>query len=181
MAPLQLVCFLSIVLFWQLLQHKCKKMFSYNQKMTIVARRRLARQRRFLLQRRTIQRQVVKQLYNYHWISLLIIIIGDIITFLNTPFIDQSVWCKPRAQGYWEAAKAGVFGDGWWYENLWMSKSTFDVLCNQLKPYIEKSITRYLYWQANCCYNLAFSNQHRIQNYFWTVWYRNLNSVQYCL
>ena len=65
------------------------------------------------------------------------------ITLLNTPSVDQSVWCKPQAQGYWEAAKAGVFGDGWWYENLRMSKATFGVLCNQLKPYIQKIITTY--------------------------------------
>ena len=65
------------------------------------------------------------------------------ITLLNTPSVDRSVWCKPQAQGYWEVAKAGVFGDGWWYENLRMSKATFVVLCNQLKPYIQKTITKY--------------------------------------
>ena len=32
------------------------------------------------------------------------------ITLLNTPSVDRSVWCKPQAQGYWEADKAGVFG-----------------------------------------------------------------------
>ena len=63
------------------------------------------------------------------------------ITLLNTLSMDRSVWCKPRAQGYWEAAKADVFGDGWWYENLRISKATFGVLCNQLKPYIQKTIT----------------------------------------
>ena len=64
-------------------------------------------------------------------------------SLMNTPAMCRSVWCKPRAQGYWEAAKAGAFGNEWWHENLRISKSTFTVLCNQLKPYIEKTITKY--------------------------------------
>jgi len=27
--------------------------------------------------------------------------------------VQRTVWTKPRPQVYWEAAKAGVFGDEW--------------------------------------------------------------------
>ena len=47
--------------------------------------------------------------------------------------VDRSVWYKPRSHVYWEAAKAGAFGDEWWYENLRMSKATFGILCDELK------------------------------------------------
>ena len=62
-----------------------------------------------------------------------------------TSHADRSVWCKPRSQAYWEAAKAGVFGEEWWFENLRMSKATFGILCNQLRPYIGKTVTRYCF------------------------------------
>ena len=44
---------------------------------------------------------------------------------------------------YWEAAKAGAFGDEWWHENLRMSKATFGVLCDNLRPHISKAVTKY--------------------------------------
>ena len=34
--------------------------------------------------------------------------------------------------------KGGLFGDAWWKENLWKTKSTFDHLCNELRPYITR-------------------------------------------
>ena len=42
------------------------------------------------------------------------------------------MWYKPQAQWYWETAKVDVFGNGRWYEKLWMSKPTFGVLYMQL-------------------------------------------------
>ena len=44
---------------------------------------------------------------------------------------------------YWEAAKSGAFGDEWWHENLHMSKTTFSVLCDKLRPHISKAATKY--------------------------------------
>jgi len=44
---------------------------------------------------------------------------------------------------YWEAAKAGAFGDEWWHENLRMSKATFGILCDELRPHISKTVTKY--------------------------------------
>ena len=66
-----------------------------------------------------------------------------ISALMSTSHADGSIWCKPHSQVYWEAAKAGVFGEGWWFKNLRMSKATFGILYNQLRPYIEKIVTRY--------------------------------------
>ena len=46
---------------------------------------------------------------------------------------------------YWEAAKADVYGEEWWLENLRMSKATFGIQCNQLQLYIKKTVTRYCF------------------------------------
>jgi len=34
----------------------------------------------------------------------------------------------------------GKFGDEWWKVNLRMHKSTFTLVCNLLRPYIEKQV-----------------------------------------
>ena len=36
-----------------------------------------------------------------------------------------------------------MYGDGWWRENLRMTRDTFEILCNELRPYIERQDTRY--------------------------------------
>ena len=52
----------------------------------------------------------------------------------------RSVWCKQRSQDWWKAVQSGLFGPGWWKENLRMSEQTFNSLCNQLRPYIAKQV-----------------------------------------
>ena len=37
----------------------------------------------------------------------------------------------------------GVYGEGWWRENLRMTRNTFEIVCNELKPYIEREVTRF--------------------------------------
>ena len=56
--------------------------------------------------------------------------------------IARSVWCKQRSTGYWDAAKRGVFGESWWYENLRMSRRTFVQLCTELGPHPRKQVTQ---------------------------------------
>ena len=38
---------------------------------------------------------------------------------------------------------SGLYGDGWWRENLRMTKDTFDVICNQLRPHLEREVTHF--------------------------------------
>ena len=35
----------------------------------------------------------------------------------------------------------GVYGDRWWWENLRMSRETFMVLCDKLRPHLERQTT----------------------------------------
>ena len=54
----------------------------------------------------------------------------------------RTVWCKPASREWWAAVNNGFFGEEWWKENLRMSRATFDKLCDSLRPYLEKSVTR---------------------------------------
>ena len=38
---------------------------------------------------------------------------------------------------------SGSHGDGWWRENLRMTKDTFDVVCNECRPHLQRHITRF--------------------------------------
>ena len=51
---------------------------------------------------------------------------------------------RPRSQDWWERASTGVFGgDHWWRENLRMNRATFQILCNELRPHIERKSTKF--------------------------------------
>ena len=36
----------------------------------------------------------------------------------------------------------GKFGSEWWRENLRMEKATFDIICREIRPYIEKGLAQ---------------------------------------
>ena len=55
--------------------------------------------------------------------------------------MPRSIWSKPRSTHWWESVRAGIYGEGWWKENLRMSKHTFTIICTLLRPYIEKENT----------------------------------------
>ena len=57
--------------------------------------------------------------------------------------VRQSIWCKPRSKEWWKHVVAGVYGDGWWRENLRMSRETFHVVCDQLRPHIQRQSTTF--------------------------------------
>ena len=56
--------------------------------------------------------------------------------------VQRSIWCKPRTKEWWEAVQSGLFGSSWWKENLRMSQSTFNIICNELRPYITRESTQ---------------------------------------
>ena len=74
--------------------------------------------------------------------------------------IRRSIWCRPRSQHWWQAVLNGEFGDEWWKENLRMTKSTFDILCNELRPYITKAVT---------CFRLPISVEKRVAVTLWKL------------
>ena len=53
------------------------------------------------------------------------------------------IWCKPRSTEWWTGVITGLYGDEWWRENLRMTRDTFEILCNELRPHIERQDTRY--------------------------------------
>ena len=53
------------------------------------------------------------------------------------------MWCKERSAEWWSNAIVGNYGESWWRENLRMSKETFLILCNELRPHIERQMTRF--------------------------------------
>ena len=59
---------------------------------------------------------------------------------------ERSMWCRPRSLNWWEEVQSGRYGDMWWKENLHMSRATFDILCRELRPHIERQST---YWRQS--------------------------------
>ena len=55
--------------------------------------------------------------------------------------IGCSVWCRTRSKYWWEAVTNGEFGEELWKQNLRMTKSTFDILCDELHQYIGRETT----------------------------------------
>ena len=53
------------------------------------------------------------------------------------------VWCKARSKDWWEAVSAGKLGSEWWRENLRMEKATFDIICREIRPYIQKEVCEF--------------------------------------
>ena len=55
---------------------------------------------------------------------------------------------------------AGVYGETWWRENLRMTRETYDVLCDELRPYLQKE---------NTCFRQSISVQARIAITLWRL------------
>lgn len=53
------------------------------------------------------------------------------------------VWCYYRSAEWWRGVLAGLYGDGWWVENMRMTRETFQLVCSELRPYIERQNTRF--------------------------------------
>ena len=54
----------------------------------------------------------------------------------------RSLWCKERSSHWWEHIVHRSFTAHDWNENFRMSHATFLYVCNQLRPFIEKSDTQ---------------------------------------
>ena len=60
----------------------------------------------------------------------------------TAPSMGRTAWCKPRSVHWWSDVWSGRYGEAWWKENLRMSRNTFNVLCQELRPHIERQETR---------------------------------------
>ena len=55
--------------------------------------------------------------------------------------IHRTCWAIPRNKNMFFDAIAGRLDNNWWKENLRMSRDTFYILCNELRPYVQKEYT----------------------------------------
>ena len=49
--------------------------------------------------------------------------------------------CKPRSKDWWKQAIRGAYGEKWWLDNLRLSRRTFELLCTELNPYLQRKNT----------------------------------------
>lgn len=61
------------------------------------------------------------------------------LSIARDPFKTR-VWSKEHSRSWWNAVCEGKFGSVWWKENLRMEKATFDFLCQEIRPHIEKQV-----------------------------------------
>ena len=57
--------------------------------------------------------------------------------------MTRSISCKPRSMEWWNGVMTGLYGELWWRENLRMSRETFGIVCNELRPYLERQRTNF--------------------------------------
>lgn len=51
--------------------------------------------------------------------------------------------CKYRSIEWWRGVVNGLYGDARWKENLRMSRDTFEMLCDEVRPLIERKTTSF--------------------------------------
>ncbi len=57
--------------------------------------------------------------------------------------VERTIWSKPRSQNWWDLIVEKTFDDNEWVNNFRLSKSTFNFLCDELRPYLQKENTRF--------------------------------------
>ena len=55
----------------------------------------------------------------------------------------RTIWCKERSREWWRSVEVGLCGKEWWREYLRMSMETFQTVCNDLRPHIERQVTKF--------------------------------------
>ena len=55
----------------------------------------------------------------------------------------MSIWCKYRSKYWWNGVLARLYGETWWRKNIRMTHDTFNILCGELQPYIERKDTHF--------------------------------------
>ena len=70
------------------------------------------------------------------------------------------MWCKTRSKDWWIQAVSGNYGERWWNNNLRMSQQTFESLCTELRPYLQREDTNF---------RLAVSVEARVAVTIWRL------------
>ena len=95
----------------------------------------------------------------------------DAVRFIRFSVLRRRVrpvmWCKPRSKIWWCQVVSGVYGGKWWKENMRMSRQTFESLCGELRPYLQREDTNF---------RSAVSVETRVAA---TIW-RLATNTEYC-
>ncbi|XP_013405607.1 protein ANTAGONIST OF LIKE HETEROCHROMATIN PROTEIN 1 [Lingula anatina] len=67
------------------------------------------------------------------------------LMFALFPTPDRTVWMKEKSSHWWEHIVNRTFTDGDWMENFCMKRATFQYLCHELRPFLEKNSHRKCY------------------------------------
>ena len=54
---------------------------------------------------------------------------------MNEGCMDRTVWCRSRSKIWWNTVISCEVYSGWWKDNLRMSRPTFELLCDKLRPH----------------------------------------------
>ena len=76
--------------------------------------------------------------------AVLLLALSSLLVMYAEFFIPnpRSLWMQSRSSQWWEDVVLCNFGQHDWMENFRMSRDTFQYLCNQLRPLIQKQNTR---------------------------------------
>ena len=55
---------------------------------------------------------------------------------------DRTIWVRERSTYWWQHTVNNTFTGAEWYQNFRMHKTTFEYLCRELEPVLERSQTR---------------------------------------
>lgn len=83
-----------------------------------------------------------------------------LLLFSKKRVIRRRMWNKQRSKEWWNNVVGGVYGVSWWRENLRMSRETFTILCDELRPYLERQTT---------CFRESVSVEARVAVTIWRL------------
>ena len=76
--------------------------------------------------------------------AILLLVISSVLVLCGEFFVPnpRSLWMYSRSTHWWEDVVLSNFGHHDWMENFRMSRDTFQYLCDQLRPQIQRKNTR---------------------------------------
>ena len=70
-------------------------------------------------------------------------IVNSVLLHCMKPSPERKVWCEVRSESWWEDIVKRQFNDNDWVKNFRMSRDTFEDLCKEVSPYLQKQDTKF--------------------------------------
>ena len=65
-------------------------------------------------------------------------IVNSVVLHCLKPSPERKVWCEVRSESWWEDIAKRQFNDDDWVKNFRMSRDTFEDLCREVSPFLQK-------------------------------------------